>query len=280
MPSIKTMNRLKLTLSILFLSFISFLHAADQTIISIPSVCMKKSFNSIIITPKEYVNCKDSFSVIYMLHGYSGDYSTWSKIAPLAEYSDKYHLVFVCPDGNFSSWYLDSPVQQDSKFETYIVTEVTAFIDGTYRTWSTANGRALVGSSMGGHGAATLLAKHPDMFCGAGSISGIMDLSEFPGEWGIADMLGTYQKNATVWKSCSFFMLCKNLKEKNKALIIDCGTSDFALAGNRKTHKKLTGFGIPHEYWERPGSHSPLYAKKELEFHVKFFSGILLKPGK
>jgi S-formylglutathione hydrolase FrmB len=241
---------------------------------------MKKNFNATVITPKEYKSCKNRFSVIYLLHGYSGDYATWIRISPLEEYADSFHLVFVCPDGNYNSWYIDSPVKTGSKFETYIAKEVVAFVDSGFRTWASANGRAIIGSSMGGHGATTLMVKHPDEFCGAGSISGIMDLAEFPGEWDIAAVLGEYDKNAALWTNNSFFSLLEKLAGKNKALILDCGLSDFALPGNRKTHQKLLTLGIPHQYFERPGSHSPLYAQKVLGFHVKYLSGVLLKPGK
>jgi S-formylglutathione hydrolase FrmB len=241
---------------------------------------MKKSFNATIITPKEYKSCSKRFSVIYLLHGYSNDYSTWTRISPLNEYADSFHLIFVCPDGNFNSWYIDSPVKTASKFETYITKEVIAFIDSGYRTWASANGRAIIGSSMGGHGATTLLAKHPDLFCGAGSISGIMDLAEFPAEWDLTAVLGEYRKNSALWTDNSFYSLLEKLSGKNKAIILDCGTSDFALPGNRKTHEKLLALNIPHQYFERPGSHTPLYAQKVLGFHVKYFSGILLKPGR
>jgi S-formylglutathione hydrolase FrmB len=240
---------------------------------------MKKNFNATIITPKEYKSCNKRFSTIYLLHGYSGDYATWARISPLDEYADSFHVVFVCPDGNYNSWYIDSPVKTASKFETYIAKEVVAFVDSVFRTWASASGRAIIGSSMGGHGATTLLARHPDLFCGAGSISGIMDLTEFPGEWDMAEVLGNYGQNAAQWSDNSFFFLLEKLAGKNKTIILDCGTSDFALPGNRKTHQKLLALGIPHEYYERQGSHSPLYARKVLGFHVKYLSGILLKPG-
>jgi S-formylglutathione hydrolase FrmB len=241
---------------------------------------MKKTFHAAIVTPKEYESCGNRFSVIYLLHGYSGDYSTWTKISPLDEYADTYHLIFVCPDGNFNSWYIDSPVKTTSKFETYIAKEVITFIDSSYRTWPSSNGRAIIGSSMGGHGAATLLARHPELYCGAGSISGIMDITEFSGEWDMTGVLGEYKKNAALWANCSFFSLLEKLSGKDRAIILDCGVSDFALAGNRKTHDKLIRLGIPHEYYERPGSHSPAYPQRNLEFHLLFFSRILLKPGK
>ncbi len=45
-----------------------------------------------------------------MLHGHSGDYKQWSEIVDLKYYANKYNFLIVCPDGNFDSWYVDSPI--------------------------------------------------------------------------------------------------------------------------------------------------------------------------
>lgn len=264
---------------LIFLLCVS-ISAAHRSVVQIPSPRMNKTFNALVVTPEEYATGDNRFSTMYLLHGYSGDYMTWSTVAPIDEYADKYRIIVVCPDGNFNSWYVDSPVRQDSKFESYIVSDVVAFVDKNFRTWSSDRGRAIIGSSMGGHGAATILAKHCDLFCGAGSISGIMDLSEFPTQWDISAVLGHYRNNTSLWKENSFLTLCEKLAGRNKALILDCGTADFALTGNRKTHEKLLAIGIPHDYYERPGSHTPEYIRRNIEFHVLYFSRILLLPGK
>jgi putative tributyrin esterase len=261
----------------LILPLVSF--SAEKTVVTIQCTTMKKDFKSEVITPSEYNSCNNRFATIYLLHGYSGDYTTWSRIVPLESYCDSYHCIIVCPDGNFNSWYLNSPVKQNSEFETYIVKDVVAFVDSAFRTWAEANGRAIIGTSMGGHGATTLLAKFPDLFCGAGSISGIMDLCEFPREWDISSVLGDYQNHQDLWKNSSFYMLCEKLKGKNKGLILDCGVSDFALPGNRKTHEKLVSLSIPHDYYERPGTHSPVYVRDAAEYHFSYFSKRLRKPG-
>jgi len=255
-------------------------YPAQESVVSIPSQGLKRSFKATIVTPDEYKNSTNHFSVAYLLHGYSGDYSTWSKVVSLDAYADKYRIIFVCPDGNFNSWYIDSPIKPESQFESYIVKDVVTFIDKNYRTWAVAKGRVLIGSSMGGHGATTLLARRPDLFCGAGSISGIMELSEFPGQWDLSAVLGDNRENAAVWKENSFLTLCEKLGGLNKGIILDCGVSDFALAGNRKAHEKLIALGIRHEYYERPGGHDSSYARTNLEFHLLFFSRMMLGPGK
>lgn len=50
-------------------------------------------------------------------------------------------------------------------------------VDKTYKTISNKSGRVITGLSMGGHGALYLSAKHPDLFCLAGSMSGALDMT-------------------------------------------------------------------------------------------------------
>ena len=260
---------------VFFLSIVN----AEKKIVDIPSAAMHRSFKACVITPSDYAsgNC---YPVIYLLHGYSHNFASWSKAVALENYADTFKLMFVCPDGDYNSWYLDSPVKKNSLFASYISKEVVAFIDANYRTIADAKARAVIGSSMGGHGALTLLAMHPDVFCGAGSISGIMDLTEFPNEWGIAGVLGPYDRNQRIWRQYSFIGMAEKLVGKNRAIILDCGASDFALAGNRNAHELLQKLKIPHEYIEHGGNHTMSYAASEIGLLLRYFRGRLTSPLK
>ena len=176
----QVLNRTVLFYAVFFLT--PALFAADVAVIPLPSTVMKKRFQATIVLPASYTGTRLHYPVIYLLHGYSGDHTVWPRIANLKQLADNYQLLFVCPDAE-NSWYCDSRVTTNSKFETYLTIEVISSIDKSYRTWPEMKGRAIVGLSMGGHGALTLLARHPDLYCGAGSIAGIMDLSEFPDNW-------------------------------------------------------------------------------------------------
>lgn len=245
-------------------------HAGVTEVVNVPSKAMKRSFRATFVFPDSYKASGKRYPVVYVLHGWSGNYAIWPRVAPLAEYADKYQVLFVCPDGNTNSWYLNSPAAPASKFETYIVTEVVGFVDTTCRTIADAKGRALMGSSMGGHGALTLIARNPGLFCAAAGISGIMDLTEFPREWDIARVLGDYERNRVVWEASSFVNMIPTLVRTNCRISLDCGTEDFALNGNRKAHALLTQAGIEHDYSERPGGHMAEYVHRNAEFSVLF----------
>ncbi|MBK5203128.1 MAG: hypothetical protein JJE45_05355, partial [Prolixibacteraceae bacterium] len=93
------------------------------------SKCMNKEIPAVIITPDGY-SIQKKFPVLYLLHGYSGNNSDWIKKVPeIKEYADMYKFIIVCPDGNFSSWYMDSPIDSSFRYETYTSKELPHWID-------------------------------------------------------------------------------------------------------------------------------------------------------
>ena len=104
---------------ILFIFQNSFAGTVDTIIIR--SNSMQKDIKCVVIKPATYKKKKNTYPVVYLLHGYSGSYNNWIKQEPdLIKYADDYQLLIVCPDGEFSSWYIDSPVDSTMKYETYV----------------------------------------------------------------------------------------------------------------------------------------------------------------
>ena len=96
---------------LLFLGINSAFAAKVDTVETV-SASMNKKIKAVIITPDDYTSGKD-FPVLYLLHGYSGNYSNWPTRTAISQLADRYHMMVVCPDGGFGSWYLDSPVDKN-----------------------------------------------------------------------------------------------------------------------------------------------------------------------
>jgi len=253
----------------------ALLYSATKETPGVQSPSMLLSRKATVVLPAGYSQDKGHYPVIYLLHGYGGDYNTWARLSPLESYADRYRIILVCPDAGPDSWYLDSQVKKNSLYQRYIALEVVDYIDAHYRTWALKQGRAIIGCSMGGHGALTILTRYPERFCGAGSISGIMELSDFSNQWNIARILGRLPGNEHAWYNASFLSMLDKLRQSRPAIILDCGTNDFAIDGNRKVHAGLLDMGVDHDYFERPGTHNPDYPRKALESHILYFSRIL-----
>lgn len=234
---------------------------------------MQKKIKAVVVTPGNYKKGNKSYPVVYVLHGYSDNYSTYVKLIPkLPTLADKYNVIMVFPDGNFSSWYIDSPLDPKSQYETYVSKELVQHIDKNYRTIKEKNGRAITGHSMGGHGALYVGIRNQDTFGALGSMSGGVDLTYDTNGWDIAKRIGDYSKSPEEWNSRSIVNMTDKLKDKNVPLIIDCGYGDFFYEINTKLHKKLVESKIPHDYIERPGIHNWEYWNNAIEYQLLFFN--------
>ena len=261
--------------SIILITIICFSFAgiaATVDTVSVFSNGMHKAINCVVIKPDSYKKKKNNFSVVYLLHGYSGSYSDWIiKVPELKEFADNNKIIIVCPDGGFSSWYFDSPIDSTYKYETYVATEVVGFIDKNYRTFADKNHRAITGLSMGGHGALFLALRHPDIFGAAGSMSGGMDLSESRNRFQIMKRIGDTTANAQNWHDYSVVNVIENYTNTPVKIIFDCGIKDIFINGNRLLNKKMLDLKIPHEYTERPGEHNWDYWKNAVGFQLYYF---------
>ena len=164
------------SLFIIFIILTTGSFASSVDTIAISSKVMNKSYKAVIVLPSAYTKSANQFPVLYLLHGGYGHFDDWIRKMPdstlLQRLSDQYNLIIVMPEGEIFSFYLNSEVNKGSQFETYITKEVIDKIDSNYRTIKDKKGRAITGLSMGGYGALYLSARHPDLFCAAGSMSG------------------------------------------------------------------------------------------------------------
>ena len=139
-----------------------------------------------VFKPKNYAQT-DKLPLIFLLHGYSGNYKQWNNIMDAQKYADQYGFIIVCPDGLFSSWYLNSPVKKDWQFESFFFDELYPDIQKKYKV--DPQNVFISGLSMGGHGALHLFIQKPELFSGAGSTSGGIKLSDGFGKFGLGDLL-------------------------------------------------------------------------------------------
>ena len=247
--------------------------------VSIYSNSMHKYLKAVVIKPDSYKKRKNSFPVVYLLHGYDGWYSNWIiRVPELISYADQYQTLIVCPDGAKSSWYFDSPDDTAYRYETHVATEVVNFVDKNYRTRADKNHRAITGLSMGGHGALFLALRHPGIFGAAGSMSGVVDLKTSRNSYDISRRIGDTILHAKEWHDFTVINLIENYTNTDLRIIFDCGTGDVFIDGNRRLHQKMLQLKIAHEYIERPGVHGWDYWKNAIPFQLLYFQRFFNLP--
>lgn len=282
-----------LLFAFIFLLSVPLLAAKVDTL-DIPSAAMNRTLRAAVVLPKTYRKAKkQSFPVLYLLHGGTGNFRDWLTKVPdktlLHRLADQYNLIIVTPDGDPTSYYFDSPLVKNSQFETFISKELIDRIDNTYRTVRDKKGRIIAGLSMGGHGAMFISGRHPDLYAAAGSMSGVMNINT--ATWKVAPdfaksraenfakLLGPPKEGTAPYPGYTMVTLADKLKANNLPLIFDIGVDDFLIEGNRDLHRQLTENKTPHDYIERPGAHTWEYWENALPYQLLFFSKILKANG-
>jgi len=123
------------------------------------------------------------YPVAYYLHGYdSYEQFPWIPSVLDSVIADRPALPFIWvkPEGNgrgayIGPWWTNSVVNGD--YEDYVVEDVIAYVESTYRTLAIPEARVIMGHSMGALGAMKIYLTHPELFAGVASHSGALDLA-------------------------------------------------------------------------------------------------------
>jgi S-formylglutathione hydrolase FrmB len=224
------------------------------------SQALDRDLHYLVILPVDYDKSEQRYPVLYLLHGWAGDYTNWVKLTNLVGYSRRYPMIVVTPDGE-NSWYVNSATAPGDRFEDYVVHDLVPEIDSRWRTIASPHRRAIAGLSMGGYGAVLLGLKHLGLFAVIGSVSGAFD-----GPAGIEqimpDLRGSTDRafgpagSATRIDNNIDSLLAKASPASIPYLFLECGSQDPLLASNRKFVERLASKKVSYEYHEYPGAHT------------------------
>ncbi|GMO34525.1 MAG: alpha/beta hydrolase family protein [Termitinemataceae bacterium] len=264
--------------SILFLFIAGYCFAAKVEPVIVFSDSMNIGVETMIISPQEPTGPS---SVIYLLHGYGGDASTWIRISPdLKKWSDNSNIIFVCPNGK-NNWWFDSPMHGGLRYETFVAKELVAYIESNYNCMQSSKYRAISGYDFGGNGALYIASKNTGVFKNAGSISGTLDLFRMqwneldhsPGQdFNLSTILGNQNKYRSAWQNHSMLYRIDQIKNAQLNLIIDCGIYGNQIFDvNDELHNILTKKKIPHTYISGADGQTVLYWRKAIEYQILFF---------
>lgn len=281
----------QLLLSICCISFSLAIHAAKVDTVEITSTFLQRKVKIAVVTPKGYQSGQATYPTMYLLHGGYGKFSDWLMAPPdkslVHRMSDEYNLIIVLPEGGIGGYYLDSPVNPASQYESFIIKEVIPKVDATYRSINDRKSRVITGLSMGGHGALYLATRNPTLFCAVGSMSGAVDIDT--DHWNVpaerrkaiaerqANIWPSKQDNPAFYRNNSVVNMADKMKNNGLAIIFDCGVDDFLIEPNRELHRRLLYNQTPHEYTERPGAHTWEYWQDALPNQLRFFQKVI-KP--
>jgi putative tributyrin esterase len=136
----------------------------------------------IAVLPANYKSETKHYPVVYLLHGHTGNFTSWMSYAKLpVSLATQYNCIIILPDAG-NSWYVNWTGQTDGKphqWEDMLVKDLIPDVDKKYRTIKEKSGRVIGGLSMGGYGALAVGLKNANMFGFVFSSAGAIDFCKY-----------------------------------------------------------------------------------------------------
>jgi len=214
-----------------------------------------------VYTPPGYnAKAKQSYPVLYLLHGFSDDASGWTAVGRANVIFDNLiaqekckPLVVVMPLGygapeivkeGFGAPDHDGLRQRNfDKFSETLLSEVIPQVEEAYRVKKDRADRAIAGLSMGGAESLRTGLRNLDRFAWIASFSA-------------GELAGTFDS--------VFPTLDAKANAQIRLLWIACGTDDSLIKGNRNFREWLKSKGVNHEDIETPGAHTWMVWRRNL----------------
>jgi enterochelin esterase-like enzyme len=244
-----------------------------------------------IYLPPGYANPEKHYPVLYLLHGFKGDHTSWIKQGDINKIMDRgiakgeiEPMIIIIPDGKYY-WYIND-YQSKARYEDFMFKELLPFIDRTYRTISNREHRAVAGLSMGGYGSLVWAMHHPDKFSYCIALSASMFTQEglvsMPNPlftymsllYGAPEAIGQDRITQHFIENSPVDMAQNNPTDSLKAVkwFIDCGNQDQLSEVNKKLHEIFIERNIDHIYHAYDGKHNWKFWREGIYQGLKFMS--------
>ena len=238
-----------------------------------------------IYLPEGYESSGERYPVLYLLHGASDTYMEWPEKGDMMRIADETiaagtarKMIVVMPDAsgigernagekmgyfNVKNWH----------YEDFFFGEFLPYIDQTYRTIASKEGRAISGLSMGGGGATVYAQRHPEIFQASYSTSGLLDLYDQ-----LVQKPRPYYDIIWLWsvEQTSPVDFLRRATPEQVALLrtvrwmLDCGDDDRLIKTNLDYVIEMKQTGIPVEFRIRDGKHNWVFWRESLPQILQF----------
>jgi putative tributyrin esterase len=218
----------------------------------VSSVALRGPVHALVVLPPGYATSNRRYPVVYFLHGLPADSSAYKGSRWLSELAPKIGpFILVEPQGardeDSDPEYLDWG--DGRNWSTYLTRELPRYVDAHFRTIASRAGRAIVGLSAGGYGAAMLGLNHLGEFSVIESWSGYFHATDptgkspirAPGSANVHSLISSLAADETRRPTFVGFYV---------------GSSDpIFVAENEQLNRELAAASVPHTFALYAGGH-------------------------
>ncbi len=250
--------------------------------ISLSSKALDREMKVNIYLPKDYSD-KNKYPVLYLIHGYTGNEDSWmpdlkldKKADALIDSKEIEPLIIVAPQID-NSYGINSSGPESSfssfntgMYEDYLYKELIPYIDATYSTVSSREGRYIGGMSMGGWVALHMAFTYADAFSKVGGHSPAIFLDGYAG----GAMSFVYPTDE-LRNERDPLRVAENKDLTGLKVYLDCGAQDSYkfFEGCDKLNNLLVSKGVESEYYLNQGEHDGAYWEANIEKYLIFYAG-------
>lgn len=202
-----------------------------------------------VYTPAGYeTDLSRRYPVLYLQHGMGEDERGWHQQGKMANILDNQiaagkcvPMIVVMDYGNcgysFGARRGETRDEFGASFTPILINEIIPYIDGTFRTLTDRDNRAMAGLSWGGHQTFETALRNLDKFSHIGSFSGALFF--------LANGIDNAYEGV--------FTNADDFNSRVHTFFLGMGTEENF--GSDKISRALTDAGINHTYYESPGTH-------------------------
>ena len=274
--------------------------------LSLPSAAIGREVGVRVLLPAGWSPDR-TWPLLLLLHGAGDDHTTWTNNTDVEGLTADLPFVVVMPEGGKNAeagWYSDWTGDGPPDWETFHLRELLPAVEERFSAGGARERRVVAGLSMGGFGAMSYAARHPDLFVGAASFSGAVDTTAAgPGGALAFEQLhpfvgtpddrvwGPYETSEIVWRGHNPTDLATNLRplalwvrtgngvpapgDQPQSAPVEAGVYTM----NLTFHDRLTANGIAHEWFDRGhGVHDWPYWEADLAAVLPGLAALVAAP--
>ena len=252
--------------------------------IDYPSVVMNKYMGMNVVIPDEdrgFYDGEGKYPVLYLLHGYTDDYTKWMRMTSVERYATELGFVVIMPDGG-KSFYTDMAF--GDPYFTHITEEIPEYLSKWFPITKDPQYTFIAGLSMGGYGAVKIGLTYPERYGAIGSFSGALlmaqtaaqPIAEEAEEWLKRlekDIRLVFEDVDSIVDGPHDLIWLASEAAKRKQIpdmYLSCGTDDFVYDNTSIFCQHLKKLHIDFEYYEGPGNHNWDFWDKEVLNYMKW----------
>ena len=242
--------------------FSKTLYSSVQVNVILPTPDSSAEF---FATTTKYPEAGQKFQTLYLLHGFSADYTDWQRFSRIETYAQAHHLAVVLASANNSS-YCDLPY--GGQYFKFFTEELPTLLRAIFPLSDKREDNFVAGLSMGGYGALKMGLLKPENYAAAASLSGGLGdrrpkktadskMPPIPSE---KYRYNQYGENMEYFDENrdDLTVVLKNAARDGvdlPKLYVCCGTEDFAYRNSVAFRELAESLGVEFTYAEGPGVH-------------------------